>query len=241
MMHESDLNLLFPEGEREFPAAFFEKGSRHPRILAEEYWLFEKKAKAVISRESFLYLRPAAGENGIRAVEYFDGNRSKGRRGICGSHKSASLCSKAEWQNFGRNSGNQSAQRRQGRPGAHMCAGGFTYIAGGKKMDQLTMLQLQCLKDLRRQTAENGKYNEAETARRVGVNRSTVSRWMKKSREQGLLLEAGTDFTKKGQAFTLWILRFISREKIIRVCPWQIWDFINRDVLYMRKNGSIWN
>ena len=32
-MHESDLNLLFPEGEREFPAAFFEKGSRHPRIL----------------------------------------------------------------------------------------------------------------------------------------------------------------------------------------------------------------
>lgn len=108
-------------------------------------------------------------------------------------------------------------------------------------MDQLTMLQLQCLKDLRRQTAENGKYNEAETARRVGVNRSTVSRWMKKSREQGLLLEAGTDFTKKGQAFTLWILRFISREKIIRVCPWQIWDFINRDVLYMRKNGSIWN
>lgn len=70
-------------------------------------------------------------------------------------------------------------------------------------MDQLTMLQLQCLKDLRRQTAENGKYNEAETARRVGVNRSTVSRWMKKSREQGLLLEAGTDFTKKGQAFLL--------------------------------------
>lgn len=53
------------------------------------------------------------------------------------------------------------------------------------------------------QTAENGKYNEAETARRLGVNRSTVSRWMKKSREQGLLLEAGTDFTKKGQAFLL--------------------------------------
>ena len=32
-MRESDLNLMFPEGKREFPAAFFEKGTSHPRII----------------------------------------------------------------------------------------------------------------------------------------------------------------------------------------------------------------
>ena len=42
---------------------------------------------------------------------------------------------------------------------------------------------LRCLQDVKYQTEEKGKYNEAETARKLGVNRSTISRWMKKSRE----------------------------------------------------------
>ena len=74
-MRESDLNLMFPEGKREFPAAFFEKGTSHPRILSEEYWDFEKKAKAVICRESFLYLCPAAEKTEIRALEYSEKDR----------------------------------------------------------------------------------------------------------------------------------------------------------------------
>ena len=58
MTRGNDLNLMFPEGERVMPVAFFENGTAHPRIIAREYHQFEKYAKVVISEESYLYLKP---------------------------------------------------------------------------------------------------------------------------------------------------------------------------------------
>lgn len=58
MTRGNDLNLMFPEGERVMPVAFFENGTAHPRIIAREYHLFEKYAKVMISEESYLYLKP---------------------------------------------------------------------------------------------------------------------------------------------------------------------------------------
>lgn len=60
------------------------------------------------------------------------------------------------------------------------------------------MFQLQCLKILEEQM-EKGKYNEAEIGRRLGVNRSTISRCLKKYREQQFLLPQGDGFTKMGR------------------------------------------
>ncbi len=42
MTRGNDLNLMFPEGKRIMPIAFFEKGTSHPRILSKEYQQFEK-------------------------------------------------------------------------------------------------------------------------------------------------------------------------------------------------------
>ena len=58
MTRGNDLNLMFPEGKRIMPIAFFEKGTSHPRILSKEYQQFEKRAEVVISKESYLYLKP---------------------------------------------------------------------------------------------------------------------------------------------------------------------------------------
>lgn len=62
------------------------------------------------------------------------------------------------------------------------------------------MFQLQCLKILEEQVQE-GKYNEAEIGRRMGVNRSTISRCLKKYREHEFLSMDKNDFTKKGREF----------------------------------------
>lgn len=59
------------------------------------------------------------------------------------------------------------------------------------------MFQLQCLKILEEQM-EEGKYNEAEIGRKLGVNRSTISRCLKKYREQQFLRPQGDGFTKMG-------------------------------------------
>lgn len=60
-VQENDLNFLFPYGEREMPVAFYRKGSSYPRTLSKEYYIFQKKAKVVISAESYIYLRPEKG------------------------------------------------------------------------------------------------------------------------------------------------------------------------------------
>ena len=51
MTRGNDLNLMFPEGKRIMPIAFFEKGTSHPRILSKEYQQFEKRAEVAISKE----------------------------------------------------------------------------------------------------------------------------------------------------------------------------------------------
>ena len=61
-----------------------------------------------------------------------------------------------------------------------------------------TMFQLQCLKRLRKQQQDGAGCNEAEIARSLSVNRSTVSRCLKRSVELGILTENGYEFTKKG-------------------------------------------
>ena len=61
-----------------------------------------------------------------------------------------------------------------------------------------TMFQLQCLKGLKRQQQEGISCNEAEIARSLSVNRSTVSRCLKRSVELGILTGNGYGFTKKG-------------------------------------------
>ena len=58
MTRGNDLNLMFPEGKRIMPIAFFEKGTSHPRILSKEYQQFEKRVEVAISKESYLYLKP---------------------------------------------------------------------------------------------------------------------------------------------------------------------------------------
>ena len=61
-----------------------------------------------------------------------------------------------------------------------------------------TMFQLQCLKRLRKQQQDGAGCNEAEIARSLSVNRSTVSKCLKRSVELGILTENGYEFTKKG-------------------------------------------
>ncbi|MBU5460757.1 metal-dependent transcriptional regulator [Anaerostipes sp. MSJ-23] len=56
MTKGNDFNVMFPEGKRWMPVAFFENGKYHPRILAKEYYQFQKKAEVVIGKESYLYL-----------------------------------------------------------------------------------------------------------------------------------------------------------------------------------------
>lgn len=60
------------------------------------------------------------------------------------------------------------------------------------------MFQLQCLKELKQQEEQLGTYNEAEIARRLSVNRSTVSRCLRRSVENGILSDRDYGFTKKG-------------------------------------------
>lgn len=57
-MQGNDLKLMFPEGKRQMPIAFYEKGSACPRRLAKEYDWFLKKAMVEIGEESVLYLSP---------------------------------------------------------------------------------------------------------------------------------------------------------------------------------------
>ena len=53
MTRGNDLNLMFPEGKRIMPIAFFEKGTSHPRILSsKEYQQFEKRVEVATSKES---------------------------------------------------------------------------------------------------------------------------------------------------------------------------------------------
>lgn len=61
------------------------------------------------------------------------------------------------------------------------------------------MFQLQCLKALESQIQKENKYNEAQIARWMNVNRSTISRCFKRYREEGFLKE--NDFTEKGTEF----------------------------------------
>ena len=54
----NDLNVIFPEGIREMPVAFYRRKDTLPRELAEEYYLFQKRARVDICGESYLYLQP---------------------------------------------------------------------------------------------------------------------------------------------------------------------------------------
>lgn len=84
-MKDNDLNFLFPHGMREMPIAIYVKDSRYPRILAEEYRLFAKKAKVVIGEESYLYLLPEtkfAEDTGV--YYWYAGQWQKARRGKWG-------------------------------------------------------------------------------------------------------------------------------------------------------------
>ena len=60
------------------------------------------------------------------------------------------------------------------------------------------MFQLQCLKHLKDQKDKGAVCNEAEIARALSVNRSTVSRCLKRCVELGILLEDGYELTRKG-------------------------------------------
>lgn len=88
MTRGNDLNLMFPEGKRIMPIAFFEKGTSHPRILSKEYHQFEKRAEVMISKESYLYLKPVDPEILEKEICYRYGDRwmhakkEKGRFGI---------------------------------------------------------------------------------------------------------------------------------------------------------------
>lgn len=70
-----------------------------------------------------------------------------------------------------------------------------------EKSNHPNVFWLRCLQDVKYQTEEKGKYNEAETARKLGVNRSTISRWMKKSQEQGFVSGSEKKLTKKGEEY----------------------------------------
>ena len=75
-------------------------------------------------------------------------------------------------------------------------------IRGGKEMFESykpTMFQLQCLKELKHQLESGIEYNEAMIGRTLQVNRSTISRRLKKYREQGFIEKDG--FTEKGREF----------------------------------------
>lgn len=61
------------------------------------------------------------------------------------------------------------------------------------------MFQLQCLKKLEQQEEENQDYNESQIARELKVNRSTVSRYLKRCVDYGILSEGKHSFTKKGR------------------------------------------
>lgn len=61
-----------------------------------------------------------------------------------------------------------------------------------------SMFQLQCLKHLKNQKDKGAVCNEAEIARALSVNRSTVSRCLKRCVELGILLEDGYELTRKG-------------------------------------------
>lgn len=67
------------------------------------------------------------------------------------------------------------------------------------KNDKPNMFQLQCLKALEAQIQKEDRYNEAQIARWMNVNRSTISRCFKRYREEGFLEE--NDFTEKGWEF----------------------------------------
>ena len=53
----NDLNVIFQEGVREMPVAFYKRKGTLPRELAEEYYLFQKRARVNICEESYLYLQ----------------------------------------------------------------------------------------------------------------------------------------------------------------------------------------
>lgn len=75
IMKGSDLNLMFPEGTRYMPIAFYKKDTCHPRILSEEYEQFEKNAKVIICPESYLYLIPEDVQMLDKEILYlYDGN-----------------------------------------------------------------------------------------------------------------------------------------------------------------------
>ena len=86
IMKSADLNLMFPEGTRKMPIAFYKKGSRHPKILSREYDWFRKKAEVVICSESYLYLTPEDPSMMEKEIVYlYDGNwirASKGEKGF---------------------------------------------------------------------------------------------------------------------------------------------------------------
>ena len=75
MTRGNDLNLMFPEGKRIMPIAFFEKGTSHPRILSKEYQQFEKRAEVAISKESYLYLKPIDSDLLKKEIRYCYGNQ----------------------------------------------------------------------------------------------------------------------------------------------------------------------
>lgn len=75
MTRGNDLNLMFPEGKRIMPIAFFEKGTSHPRILSKEYQQFEKRVEVAISKESYLYLKPIDSDLLKKEIRYCYGNQ----------------------------------------------------------------------------------------------------------------------------------------------------------------------
>lgn len=77
----------------------------------------------------------------------------------------------------------------------------FKYERGKEMFEsyKLNMFQLQCLKELKHQLERGIEYNEAMIGRALEVNRSTISRCLKKYREQGFIDKDG--FTEKGREF----------------------------------------
>lgn len=69
----------------------------------------------------------------------------------------------------------------------------------GNDKHKLNNFQFQCLRNLKMQRNEKGYLNEAEIARKFGVNKSTVHRCIRSCVERELLTETEYNLTKKGE------------------------------------------
>ena len=101
MTRGNDLNLMFPEGKRIMPIAFFEKGTSHPRILSKEYQQFEKRVEVDQQRKLLVFKT--------------DRFRSAEKRNSLLLWKSMDVCKKRKWKiwNFDRGIGLYDSKKRQ--------------------------------------------------------------------------------------------------------------------------------